>query len=91
MTIEEAREYLKNDHSDFRLWVEASMILSIQSGSIYEDMLLCLSRKGLPAENASLKLHSLTARNQNKNNEYIMDKEDWERYLVDKNYIKREE
>ncbi len=83
MTLEEARTLLKTDDTPFNKWCEAAVILCNLPNSTFEDCLLCLTRRGLPAELAACKLYVRTKRPRQDDTieSFIVDANDWRDYL----------
>ncbi len=67
----------------FKSWVEASGILTSSNEVPLERLLLCLKRRGLPAEFAAMKLYVRTGRPRTDTSplSFIMDYADWQDYL----------
>jgi hypothetical protein len=86
MSLEEARASLKADDAPFVKWCEAAGVLCTSPDSTIEDWLLCLTRRGLPAEAGACKLYVRTKRpRQDASLEsFVVDADDW------RNYLKRE-
>ncbi len=89
MTIDAARATLKDDDARFVRWCEASFALCEAVESDYEDWLLCLSRRGLPAETAAIKLYNRTKRPRLDESieSFCMDADDWREFLRAKGFI----
>jgi hypothetical protein len=88
MSLEQARAILRNDRAQFVEWCEAAFRLCSIPGANYEDWLLCLSRRGLPAETAATKLYSVTKRPLGETiDSLILDSGDWREYLKSQKLI----
>jgi hypothetical protein len=89
MTLDESRACLRNEHSRFADWCRAAGELSAAPDVDYEDLLLCLSRRGLPAEFAVCRLYSLTKRPRanDKIESVVMGEADWRAYLKREKFI----
>ena len=62
MTPDEARAFLRNDDAPFREWCIAAQVLCESADTSFEDWLLCLKRRGLPAETGACKLYQVSHR-----------------------------
>ena len=89
MTLDEARMFLRDDHAAFVRWCEAATAICNSPDSSFEDWLLCLSRRGLPAEVGACKLYALTKRRfrDDTTDAFITDAQDWRDYLRNENLI----
>ena len=83
MSAEEARAILRNDQAPFVDWCEAAFRLCSLPGASFEDWLLCLRRRGLPAETGACKLYVVTKRPRANDGveSMIFDHDDWRDYL----------
>jgi len=83
MTTEEARETIRDDAASFSAWVTAAGVLTSTEESTLEDLLLCLDRKGLPAEMAATTLYVRTKRPLKDNSplSLVVDSQNWQEYL----------
>jgi hypothetical protein len=89
MTLDEARGYLRDDRAAFVRWCEASAELCHSPESCFEDWLLCLSRRGLPAETGACKLYVVTKRPRRDDSidSFVLDDRDWREYLKNEGFI----
>ena len=89
MSLDEARAFLRDDNASFVRWCEAAGELCASSESSFEDWLLCLSRRGLPAETGVCRLYVATkrARTDDLINSVIVNHDDWEQYLRREKFI----
>ena len=89
MDEEDARRYLRDDEAGFFLWCEAAAVLCNSPDSLFEDLLLCLSRRGLPAESGACKLYAVTHRplRDDTVDTLVLDEQDWRDYLKLKGFI----
>jgi len=83
MTIDEARQFLRNDSAAFPRWCEASAVICESPEAKYDDYLLCLTRRGLPAEMAACALYTRTKRPREDDaiSSVIVDLGNWTEYL----------
>jgi len=83
MTANEARALLKDDNAPFVRWCEAAGWLCSSPESSFDDWLLCLRRRGLPAETGACKLYVVTKRPRANDSieSMIFDHNDWQGYL----------
>jgi len=84
MTVAEARTFLRDDNAAFVRWCEAAAELCHSPESSFEDWLLCLSRRGLPAETGACKLYVVTKRPRRDDTieSFVVDARDWRDYLM---------
>ena len=89
MTLEEARAFLEDDDAPFVRWCEAAGILSSSKDCTFEDLLLCLTRRGLPAELGACTLYVRTKRPRENDSigSFIMDTDNWKNYLKKEGFI----
>jgi hypothetical protein len=89
MSVEQARVILSNDQAPFVDWCQAAFRLCSLPGASFEDWLLCLSRRGLPAETAATKLYSVTNRPRLDDtiDSLILDSNDWREYLKSQKFV----
>lgn len=89
MTLAEARAFLKDDDASFVRWCEAAGELCSSRESTFEDWLLCLTRRGLPAETGACRLYVVTKRPRADNtiHSVILDHDDWQQYLRREEFI----
>jgi hypothetical protein len=89
MTLDEARTFLRDDNASWVRWCEASAELCHSSESSFEDWLLCLSRRGLPAETGACKLYVVTKRQRANDSidSFVLDAENWREYLRSEKFI----
>lgn len=80
MNIDQARRTIRDDDEPFVGYCEAAGVLTDGPDSRIEDLIACLARKGLPAEMAATRLHSLTGRTSE--NGVILDADNWGAYLA---------
>ena len=62
MTLEEAKQAIRDDTASFKAWVTAAGVLTASDEANLADLLACLRRRGLPAEMAATTLYVQTAR-----------------------------
>lgn len=84
MTKDEAKKCLKDDAATFTKWVMAAGVLTSSADTTLDDLLLCLKRKGLPAEMGATALYSRTRRQRSGSvlESFIVDFDDWTTYLT---------
>ncbi len=89
MTLDEARAILRNDKGTFTDWCRAAGELSSAPDATCDDLLLCLSRRGLPSEFAVCRLYSLTKRPRADDSlgSLVLDESDWRAYLKREKFI----
>jgi hypothetical protein len=89
MTPNEARAFLNDDNAAFVRWCEAAGELCASLDSSFEDWLLCLTRRGLPAEMGACKLYVVTKRPRADDtiNSIVLDHNDWRDYLRREKFI----
>jgi hypothetical protein len=89
MTLDEARAHLRDDGAAFVRWCEAAAELCHSPESSFEDWLLCLSRRGLPAETGACKLYVVTKRPRRDDtiDSFVLDARDWQAYLKSEGFI----
>ena len=89
MSLDEARAFLKDDKAPFVRWCEAAGQLCDSPDSSFEDWLLCLTRRGLPAETGACKLYVVTSRPRTDDtiSSFVLDHDDWRGYLRRENFI----
>jgi hypothetical protein len=83
MTLDEARQIIRDDSGDFSKWVFASGVLSSSEESSLDDLLACLRRRGLPSEMAATTLYVRTKRPRRDDSiaSIILDYDDWRAYI----------
>jgi hypothetical protein len=62
MTLHEARLVILDDSESFYNWVHAASAISSCKESTLDDLIMCLKRRGLPAEMAATSLYLRTKR-----------------------------
>jgi hypothetical protein len=89
VTLDEARAALRNDNGTWFDWISAAAELSTSADSSFADWLLCLSRRGYPAECGACRLYSVTKRPRKDDSieSFITDLEDWRIYLKAENFF----
>ena len=89
MTLDEARTLLKNDDGTPFQWGTGAADLATARDSSFEDWLLCLSRRGYPAECGACRLYSETKRprKDDKIDSFVVDAADWRAYLKRERFI----
>ena len=83
MTPLEAKRIITDNSATFSNWVHATGVLTSSSESTLEDLILCLKRRGLPAEMAATALYVRTKRPQATNSieSLVVDFDDWAKYV----------
>lgn len=83
MTLEEAKQIIRNDSSGFPEWVFAAGVLTSSLESSLDDLLACLKRRGLPSEMGATALYVRTKRPRQDNSVFsiVLDYDDWVAYL----------
>ena len=83
MNLDEARGLLRDDNAGLVRWTEAAGELCHSSESSWEHWLLCLSRRGSPAEFGAIKLYNAVKRQTGRivADPFEMDADDWYGYL----------
>jgi hypothetical protein len=83
MTLEEAKQAIRNDSSSFSDWVFAAGVLTSSQESSLEDLLACLRRTGLPSEMAATTLYVRTKRPRQDDSIHsiVLDHDDWAAYI----------
>jgi len=81
MDIHEAQKVIRDDNASFIDHVLAAGILSTTKETPLDDLLVCLKRGGLMAEMAACTLYNRTKRERAKGEPFVMDLDDWTRYL----------
>ena len=83
MTIDEAKAFLQDDNAAFPQWCEATAVICESATATYEDYLICLTRRGIPAEMAACTLYTKTKRPRSDDtiHSIVLDPKDWIRYL----------
>jgi len=83
MSLDEARAFLRDDKAPWVRWCEAAGELCASPDSSFEDWLLCLTRRGLPAETGACKLYVVTKRPRADDTigSFVLDHDDWCEYL----------
>jgi hypothetical protein len=89
MTLDQARAFLRDDNAPFVRWCEAAGELCSSGESSFADWLLCLTRRGLPAETGACRLHVATKRPRTDAavDSFVLDHADWEQYLRREKFI----
>ncbi len=79
MTLEEAKQAIRNDTAPFSSWVMAAGILTSSTESSLDDLVACLKRRGLPAEMAATALYVRTNRPRLNDSieTIILNQQDW--------------
>jgi hypothetical protein len=90
MKIDDARTCLRDDGAKFARWCEATGVVCKSKDATFDDLLLCLTRHGLPAEMAACALYTKTKRFRKDDTicSFVLDAEDWRQYLTEKNFMK---
>jgi len=83
MTLEQAKQTIRNDSSAFSEWVFAAGLLTSSQESSLDDLLACLRRRGLPSEMAATTLYVRTKRPRSDDTiaSIVLDYDDWATYL----------
>lgn len=89
MTLEEARAFLRNDHGTPFQWGTAAAELAQARDASFEDWLLCLSRRGYPAECGACRLYGETKRPREDDtvDSFVTDPLNWTAYLKREGFI----
>jgi hypothetical protein len=84
MTLQEAKQTIRNDTVGFSEWVLAAGVLTSSPESSLDDLLACLKRRGLPSEMAATTLYVRTKRPRQDDsiNSIILDHNDWSKWLA---------
>jgi hypothetical protein len=84
MTLEQARETVRDSQAPFAQQVEAAGAISESPQAELSDLIRCLRLRGLPAEIAALALYQRTGRPRpQRPSDVVVDATDWSRYLAD--------
>jgi len=84
MTLQEAKQTIRNDAGGFSEWVYAAGVLTSSQESSLNDLLACLKRRGLPSEMAATTLYVRTKRPRQDDSisSIILDHDDWSKWLA---------
>jgi len=83
MTLQQARQAIRDDHGGFSEWVFAAGVLTSCQDSSLDDLVACLKRTGLPSEMAATTLYLRTKRRRQDDTvaSIILDHDDWAAYI----------
>ena len=83
MTLQEAKQAIRNDAGGFSEWVYAAGVITSSPESSFDDLLACLKRRGLPSEMAATTLYVRTKRPRQDDSIHsiVLDHDDWAEWL----------
>lgn len=83
MTLDDAREIIRDRSSSFPRQVEAAALIAGSKRSELNDLIRCLHLRGLPAETAATALYMRTGRPYSGDvTDFSVEPGDWSRYLA---------
>jgi hypothetical protein len=83
MNVETAQRTVRQENASFADYVTAAAVLCSSEDASYDDLLFCLTRRGIPAEMAAIALYRRTKRKRSSDDpsSIITDRDDWADYL----------
>jgi hypothetical protein len=89
MDIEEARRIVRETAPAWVAVCEASGVLMSSRESTFDDLLVCLRHRGLPAETGAIALYVRTKRPRCDDtlDSFVMAHDDWVAYLRERGFI----
>jgi hypothetical protein len=91
-SFEKAKSMIQDLSLAWKEHVEAAAIVTSSKEASYDDLLACLKIRGLPAEWAACALYSRTKRTREdeKIESFILDHDDWKKYLISHEFVSKQ-